>query len=96
MNAYFTNQLLDELSKEYRTMSRDGEGNSIEQEYNSTAVRGDITKLVSDVKLARKQLDDSEIILATIVNNYHHVLPYDLTQAALKIARGHVEEGDNQ
>lgn len=45
MNAYFTNQLLDELSKEYRTMSRDGEGNSIEQEYNSTAVRETLQSL---------------------------------------------------
>ncbi|MEK8215528.1 hypothetical protein [Paenibacillus sp. FSL L8-0463] len=95
MNAYFTNLQLDELSKEYRTMSTDGEGNSIEPEYNSMAVRGDITKLVSDVKLARRQFYAAENVLAIIIRNYSHVLPYDITQRALE-AIGKVEEGDNQ
>ncbi|MFD1776672.1 hypothetical protein [Paenibacillus rhizophilus] len=95
MNAYFTNQQLDELSKEYRTMSTDGEGRSIEPEHNSMAVRGDITKLVSDVKLARRQFYAAENVLVAIIRNYSHVLSYGITQMALE-AIGKGEEGDNQ
>lgn len=88
MNAYFTNQQLDELSKEYRTMSTDGEGNIIEPEYNSMAVRRDITKLIYDVKLARRQSYAAGNVLAIIIRNYSHVLPYDITQRALEAIKG--------
>ncbi|OBA07848.1 hypothetical protein A9P44_00405 [Paenibacillus polymyxa] len=85
MKPYFTNEKLDELSKEYRTMPIDGEGRSYEPEYNGMVVRSDITKLVEDVKAARKQYYAVENVVKLIVQNYSHVLSYDITQRALAV-----------
>lgn len=91
-NPYFTNKQLDELSTEYRTMPVDGEGRSYEPEYNSVAVRSDILKLISDVRHARRELYAAENMLATVVRNYHHVLPFDLVQGIVSF----IGEGDKE
>jgi hypothetical protein len=57
---YFTDEQLDEMSREYRTMPTDGEGYAIEPEYEGMVARGNIVKLVSDVKTARAALEESQ------------------------------------
>jgi hypothetical protein len=54
-NPYFTNEQLEIMSKDYRTIPADEEGRSYEPEYNSMAVRSDILKLISDVRQARRK-----------------------------------------
>lgn len=54
-NPYFTNEQLEFISKEYRTIPVDGEGRSYEPEYNSMQVRSDVLKLISDVRQARRE-----------------------------------------
>ncbi|AKG36111.1 hypothetical protein [Paenibacillus durus] len=56
--TYFSDEQLDELGKEYRTVPTDGLGYPIEPEYNSMSVRGDIVKLIADVKTARAALKE--------------------------------------
>lgn len=60
IKPYFTNEQLDELSREYRTMPTDGEGYAIEPEYEGMVARGNIVKLVSDVKTVRAALEESQ------------------------------------
>lgn len=60
IKPYFTNEQLDELSREYRTMPTDGEGYAIEPEYEGMVARGYIVKLISDVKTARTALEEVE------------------------------------
>lgn len=60
IKPYFTNEQLDELSREYRTMPTDGEGYAIEPEYEGMAARGNIVKLVSDLKASRAALEESQ------------------------------------
>lgn len=60
IKPYFTNEQLDELSREYRTMPTDGEGYAIEPEYEGMVARGYIVKLISDVKTARAALEEAE------------------------------------
>jgi hypothetical protein len=60
IKPYFTNEQLDELSREYRTMPTDGEGYAIEPEYEGMVARGYIVKLISDVKTARTALEEAE------------------------------------
>mgnify|MGYP001327145465 CR=1 FL=1 len=81
---FFNNEQLETLSKKYRTMTVDSEGQSIEPEYNSMAVRNDIIKLISDLRESRKQYYSAETVLAIIIRNYHHVLSYDITRMALE------------
>lgn len=81
---FFTNGQLEVLSKKYRTMPVDSEGQSIEPEYSSMAVRNDIVKLISDLKMSRKQYNAAETVLAVIIRNYQHVLSYDITRLALE------------
>ncbi|MDH6371785.1 hypothetical protein M2444_003584 [Paenibacillus sp. PastF-3] len=57
---YFTDEQLDEMSREYRTMPTDGEGYAIEPEYEGMVARGNIVKLISDVKTARAALEESQ------------------------------------
>jgi hypothetical protein len=54
-NPYFTNEQLEVMSKDYRTILVDEEGRSYEPEYNSMVVRSDVLKLVSDVRQARRK-----------------------------------------
>ncbi|MGG6309812.1 hypothetical protein [Paenibacillus macerans] len=82
---HFTNKQLDELSKDYRTIPEDEEGRSYEPEYNSIAVRSDILKLISDIRHARRELYAAENVLATVVRDYHHVLPFDLVQGIVSL-----------
>lgn len=81
---FFTNGQLEVLSKQYRTMQVDSEGRSVEPEYNSMAVRNDITKLISDLRESRKQYYAAETVLAVIIRNYHHALSHDITRMALE------------
>ncbi|OMF00266.1 hypothetical protein BK124_11445 [Paenibacillus amylolyticus] len=60
-NAYFTNEQLEALSKDYRTIPVDAEGHSYEPEYSSMAVRSDVLKLISDVRQARRKQYEAEI-----------------------------------
>jgi hypothetical protein len=60
---YFTDEQLDEMSREYRTMPTDGEGYAIEPEYEGMVARGNIVKLVSDVKTARAALEKSQQLI---------------------------------
>lgn len=80
---YYSNEQLDKLVKDYRTVPVDEEGRSYEPEYNSMVVRSDILKLISDVRHSRRTQYMAEEMLATIVRNYHHVLPYDLVQGVV-------------
>src|SRR5690606_27596920 len=80
---YYSNEQLDKLSKDCRTMPVDGDGRSYEPEYNSMIVRSDILKLISDVRHSRRNQYMAEEMLATIIRNYHHVLPYDLVQGVV-------------
>ncbi|KGE18464.1 hypothetical protein [Paenibacillus wynnii] len=57
---YFAIEQLDELSRVYRTMPTDGEGYPIEPEYEGMIARGNIVKLVSDVKTARDALTEAQ------------------------------------
>lgn len=54
-NPYFTNEQLEVLSKEYRTIPVDDEGYSFEPEYNNMIVRSDVLKLISDVRQGRRK-----------------------------------------
>lgn len=60
IKPYFTNEQLEQLSREYRTMPTDGEGYAIEPEYEGMAARGNIVKLVSDLKASRVALEESQ------------------------------------
>ncbi|WP_340398004.1 hypothetical protein NST50_14000 [Paenibacillus sp. FSL E2-0202] len=60
IKPYFTNEQLDELSREYRTMPTDGEGYAIEPEYEGMAARGNIVKLVSDLKASMAALEEAQ------------------------------------
>ncbi len=78
MNLYFNQEKLIELEKEIKTIPIDGNDQPLAVEYDEHFVRDTVIKLIADRKLM-------EEYIATVIQNYSHVLSYDLTQKGLTL-----------
>lgn len=75
---YFTNEQLEQLSKDYKTVPVDAEGYATEPVYNGPVVRLDVLKLISDVRQARRGRYEAEDMLASIIRVLGPAMPYDM------------------
>jgi hypothetical protein len=86
---YFNATKLDELEKETKTVPVDGEGRVLNVMYSEEYVRGTILKLIADNRKMQEYI-------ATVVNNYHHVLTYDMAKLGAYLVKGEAEKGAEQ